>query len=181
LLEEHLRNIDTFLEFGAGGSTVFAAELGVKNIYSVESDKSFLDAVEKKVGSLFPSSKVYAHFIDIGETKDWGFPANKRRVSSWQKYCVAPWQMMLENNHPPDLVLIDGRFRVACFLASLLLSKSGTVILFDDYFDRPEYHIVEKYLRPNKTAGRMAKFIINPNLSTSQILIDLMAYATDLR
>jgi len=54
LLETHLKQAGTFLEYGAGGSTMFAAELGVKNIHSVESDKAFLDAVKNKVLSFNP-------------------------------------------------------------------------------------------------------------------------------
>jgi hypothetical protein len=37
----------------------------------------------------------------------------------------------------PDLVLIDGRFRLACFLHPLLAAAPGTPILFDDYTNRP--------------------------------------------
>jgi len=179
LLETHLRKCQTFLEYGAGGSTVFAAELGVKNIHSVESDKNFLDAVQKKVLSIYPNTKTYAHFVDIGKTKDWGAPINKENADGWPKYCVAPWQAIFENNQSPNLILIDGRFRVACFLACLILAKHRTIILFDDYTNRSEYHIVEKYLHPNKTSGRMAKFIVNKNFSVSEILLDLMLYATN--
>lgn len=179
LLEERLKKIDVFLEYGAGGSTVFAAELGVKNIHSVESDKSFLEAVQKKVASLCPSAKVNPYFVNIGKTGDWGHPTNRESANLWPNYCVAPWQEILKNNQFPDLILIDGRFRVACFLASLLLAKEGTIILFDDYMDRPQYHIIEKYLKPNKTAGRMGEFIVKSDILTSLVLLDLIAYSTN--
>lgn len=41
--------------------------------------------------------------------------------------------------------MIDGRFRVACFLYSLLCAETGTVILFDDYSLRFRYHLVEDF------------------------------------
>ena len=179
LLEEHLKKTKIFLEYGSGGSTVFAAKLGVKTIYSVDSDNNFLDAVHNKIALLYPSVEVKTHFVNIGKTKDWGHPVNKEHADHWPNYCVAPWQEIIKSNNYPDLILIDGRFRVACFLACLILAKHRTIILFDDYTNRSEYHIVEKYLRPNKTSGRMAKFIVNKNFSVSEILLDLMLYATN--
>ena len=60
----------------------------------------------------------------------------------------------------PDTVLIDGRFRVCCFFTCLKFAKEGTIIIFDDYFDRPYYHIVEKYLDIHQKCGRQAIFKI---------------------
>lgn len=61
----------------------------------------------------------------------------------------------------PDLVLIDGRFRVACLLTALLKAKAGTVILFDDYLNRRElYGRVEDLLLMRKQIGRMAEFVV---------------------
>jgi len=179
LLEAQLKKTAVFLEYGAGGSTIFAAELGVKNIHSVESDKTFLDAVQMKVSSCYPATKVHGHFVNIGKTKEWGHPVNANQAQRWPLYCTAPWRTLLEKDQLPDLILIDGRFRVACFLASVLLAKTGTVILFDDYNDRPHYHVVEKHLRPSKTVGRMAEFIVEPMLSNSLLLLDLIAYSTN--
>ena len=34
------------------------------------------------------------------------------------------------------------------------------MIIFDDYFDRPYYHIVEKYLKVHQKCGRQAIFKI---------------------
>jgi hypothetical protein len=86
---------------------------------------------------------------------------------------------MLSSNQQPDLILIDGRFHIACFLASILLAKPGTIILFDDYFDRPNYHVVEKYIKPSAKAGRMAEFILNASFNHSEALLDLLAHATN--
>ena len=58
----------------------------------------------------------------------------------------------------PDLVLIDGRFRVACFLHSRLAAEAGTPSLFDDYTNRPQYHLVEEFCPNEQTEGREALF-----------------------
>lgn len=44
-----------------------------------------------------------------------------------------------------DLVLIDGRFRVACCLKCYDIIKDNCLIAFDDFLDRPHYHIVLEY------------------------------------
>ena len=43
---------------------------------------------------------------------------------------------------------------------ALKFAKEGTIIIFDDYFDRPNYHIVEKYLKVHQKCGRQAIFKI---------------------
>jgi len=66
------------------------------------------------------------------------------------------------------LVLVDGRFRVACVLESLLsLSPlSETQILLDDYVGRPEYAVVEEYADV-KIVGRMA--VLHPRRLVDRI------------
>lgn len=178
-LEERLMKAGVYLEYGAGGSTVMAADLGVKYINSVDSDKGFLNAVRSRVAERQPDAKMTPHYVDIGPTKEWGQPIDRKFAKQWPLYCVTGWDDLNSQNLKPDLILIDGRFRVACFLASLIFSKPDTIILFDDYFDRPHYFLVEKYLRPTARAGRMAEFIINSPFSHSQVLLDLMISSTD--
>lgn len=179
LLQTCLLKTKVFLEYGAGGSTVLAAKMGVEVIHSIDSDGSFLEAVRQRVAEFGSTKNIFVHYVDIGPTKEWGQPIDFAAANRWPKYCVAAWDTLLSQNSQPDLILIDGRFRVACFLASLVLSKPGTVILFDDYFDRPHYHLVEKHLRPTTRAGRMAKFIVDLSFSRSQVLLDLVAHSTN--
>jgi hypothetical protein len=179
LLTDRLKKTKVFLEYGAGGSTLLAAKLGVENIYSVETDELFLDAVRRKMALLHPSVKFYDNSVNIGKTKEWGFPVNEESMNTFPQYCVVGWIKILEKSQSPDLILIDGRFRVASFLVSLLLSKPKTIILFDDYCDRPHYHVVEKHLRPSRIVGRMAEFITSTNTSNTSVLFDLMFYSTN--
>jgi hypothetical protein len=177
LLTERLSGCTCFLEYGAGGSTVLAAEIGVPRIYSVESDRTFLRAVKDAVAEIAPGAKLYDQYVDIGPTIEWGNPRDTSKAAKWPLYSSSIWhEIILKSEHAPDLVLIDGRFRVACFLATLVFSKPGTIVLFDDYYDRPNYHIVEKYLTPVTRAGRMAEFhTSNP---PREAMLDLIAYST---
>lgn len=180
LLKRHLKEARVFLEYGAGGSTILAAKIGVKNIYSVESDEIFLNAVKLKIKSCDYNIEIKDCFVDIGKTGDWGYPQEKSCIERWPMYCIAPWKVLQRDNCYPDVILIDGRFRVACFLISLFFSQVGTVILFDDYSDRKEYKIVEKYLIPSEMTGRMAKFITSSNFGiTANFVQDLFVYIND--
>jgi len=40
----------------------------------------------------------------------------------------------------------------------LLKCADGTTILFDDYRNRPHYHVVEEFLKPIDFCGRQALF-----------------------
>jgi hypothetical protein len=99
---------------------------------------------------------------------DWGMPAytgrTARRVRRWANYPAAPWRYLQSINQHPDLVLVDGRFRAACVLESLLNLQpmSGWQILVDDYAGRPHYHVVERFC-DMRLVGRMA--VLRPQRS----------------
>jgi hypothetical protein len=76
------------------------------------------------------------------------------------RYSMSIWDV--SGFEEPDLVLIDGRFRAGCFLATYLRHKKPLRILFDDYEDRTAYHVVERLVKPTKMAGRMAAFDLDP-------------------
>ena len=81
----------------------------------------------------------------------------------------------------PDLVLIDGRFRVCCFLTSLARAEAGTILLFDDYRDRPLYHLVEEFVQPSRQCGRQTAFVVPANVDKQLLLAtaERFLYVTD--
>lgn len=161
------------LEYGSGGSTVVASELPGKTIFSVESDKGWADNLRRYLeGSDQTRSMPLMFHADIGPTHVWGWPVGRNHNQSFHKYPLEIW------NHPqfshPDTVLIDGRFRVACFYAVLLCAKRPMTVLFDDYGDRPEYFVVERFFKPKKIVGRMAVFDTRPLAADAASLSDLI-------
>jgi hypothetical protein len=149
-----------YLEYGSGGSTVLANQM-VTNLVSVDSNSGFLADVRRKLSEHDRRAMAKLIHVNIGMTVGWGFPVfqkpTRRRVRRWEEYAKAPWRYFRTIGQQPDLVLVDGRFRVACVLESLLsLSPlSETQILLDDYVDRPEYAVVEDYADV-EVVGRMA-------------------------
>ncbi|HKR41580.1 MAG TPA: hypothetical protein VJU59_18215, partial [Paraburkholderia sp.] len=65
-------------------------------------------------------------------------------------------------------------FRVLCFLITLKLSNEGTKIIFDDYTNRPHYHIVEDFISRADTFGRQCLFIVPSKKNIDTNLIDQM-------
>jgi hypothetical protein len=151
---ERLSRASEYLEFGSGGSTVEAAKRN-KRFTTIESDGEFLSAVREKIGH---NAGRLIH-INIGRTGEWGAPISKRNTPwnrwRWARYARAPW----DGQRWPDLILIDGRFRVHCALYAIRqLYGRDFEILFDDYTGRPFYHEVEQFAELKYFRGRMACF-----------------------
>lgn len=165
-LKDLLPSCKLYLEYGSGGSTVLAAR-HAKRIVSVESDAVFAKAVCKKIGAA-PHLQMLTP--KIGPTREWGFPIftgiTEDRVRKWSRYPKAPWS---ELNEAPDLILVDGRFRVACALESLLHAEPETCILVDDYVGRG-YSKIEEFAELRATHGRMAEFRISSNFDRAKCL-----------
>ena len=160
-LKAQLQGSRCFLEFGAGASTRLAASLNVPEIVSVESDLAFGRSVARAVKRSPSSSHHQMVLVDLGPTKDWGFPRYYRALRRWPEYSLRIWEHLRQEKLSPDLVLVDGRFRVACFLAALAYARAGTHILFDDYTTRPEkYAIVERHLAYDRLIDRAAVFTV---------------------
>lgn len=151
---DRLAEAREYLEYGSGGSTVEAARQR-KKFTTVESDPYFLRAVQQRIGR---TDGNLIH-VNIGLTGEWGYPVFKQKTSArllrWAKYASAPWG----TNIDPDLILIDGRFRVHCALYSInQLNGRDFELLFDDYVDRPFYGAIEQFARLKHFRGRMAIF-----------------------
>ena len=100
-----------------------------------------------------------------------------RHWKNWSSYATIPWKFCQEHSLSPDLVLIDGRFRVACFIASCVYAQNPISIIFDDFVKREQYHIVKKIVEPSEIIdNRMAVFNIKPNMINAKFLLDNFGY-----
>jgi hypothetical protein len=166
-----------FLEYGAGGSTMMAGEVGVPLIFSVESDAKFLAAVEETFALSGTQSKLHTHHADIGTTKEWGHPSGFAALRQWPAYASGIWEVIRRNKAMPDLVLVDGRFRVACMLATALHVHPGTPVWLDDYADREaKYAPVHRHLKFVETVGTGALFETVP-FDHRELAVDLARFS----
>lgn len=186
--EQKLFTSKGYLEFGSGGSTYLAAKLN-KPFVCVDLDRFFLRAVVQKItadGYLNPTSQSYLP-RNIGLTREWSQPVvwgalSVRRKASFRHYSDFPTKSLPQNGYP-DLILIDGRFRVACALKAIraLQAQSNWTLVVDDYVGRPEYEVIAEFAKLDYFVGRMAVFCSKITRTKADLDNAIQAYELDFR
>lgn len=153
-----VRSLDgarAYCEFGAGGSTCIASQLVRERITTVDSSAEWLDRV---VGWCTENGTVQprALFADIGPVGDWGWPLEGTCRSNWPAYHRAVWAT--EDGGAFDTFMIDGRFRVACFMQVLLHCRPDATIMFHDFANRLAYHVVREVANEIESAENLSLF-----------------------
>jgi hypothetical protein len=143
LLRSFLRCSLNYLEFGCGGSTVMACSLVKKSVMSVESSLDWLQKVEVYCASQPTAIKPELIHADIGPVKQLGYPLDVGSRDLWHNYHDSVWSH--KGAIDADLYLIDGRFRVACFMQTLLRTTSSAVIIIHDFANRAHYHVIREF------------------------------------
>lgn len=151
-------------EYGVGESTMWVAENTEARIIAVETDRTWVERVQQSM----PRDSEIIH-ADLGPVGDFGRPLTYQKLDDFSDYFEGIWRQ----DAKPDLVLIDGRFRVACFLTCLLMSEDSTFIIFDDYKDRSHYHVVERVIAPIAVSGRQAIFQVRLELIDKALVQEL--------
>ena len=134
MFKKYVEKSKIYLEYGSGGSTCYVSKCSnIEHVYSVESDPNWI----KKLQSLIlDSNKCTFIYADICTNGYWGYPGKNATIDQRKNYS----NVICDSNI--DLVLIDGRFRVACALKCF---KLNCLILFDDFLNRPYYHIILQF------------------------------------
>jgi len=175
-VSEYIKNIysesKVIIEYGSGGSTLLAAKLN-KFVIAVESSSEWLiELIGAYKESDLPGN-IIPLWANIGKTGNWGYPIDQTEWQKWSNYSIIPWKYCSEHGIIPDVVLIDGRFRVACFISTCIFIKKRTLILFDDFVNRKKYHSVMEIAAPKQIIeDRMAVFWMEPGKINSQFLIN---------
>ena len=182
MFSELISKSKCYLEYGSGGSTLYSLKKSnVSHVYSVESDAVFTNIL-LSVLTEEERSRLSLVATDIGETGSWGFPVDQSGAHSYWSYPSSVWEMIARLDNYPDLILIDGRFRVACFLISLIHAREDTIIIFDDFYDRDHYQIVKNFLDVDKRVGRSAIFRTGPSLKINALFVSqLLSHILDPR
>jgi hypothetical protein len=160
LFREALDGASSYLEFGSGLSTEYVSLKYECQARSIETSAEWVQHVQNRV-----RPDIAVLHVDLGPVGEWGRPLTYDYQSQFIRYFEAGFDQGFE----PDAVLIDGRFRVACFLTTLLLSKPGTRIVIDDYTARPQYKVVEQILSPVTVSSRQALFIRPDKIQNEKI------------
>lgn len=173
-----LRPARNYVEFGCGGSTVLSADIVAESITSVDSSREWLTSTaaacrDKRIKPRFL-------FVDIGPIGEWGYPIDASTRDRWGHYHSRLWVDVPEARDA-DTFLIDGRFRVACFLQSLLHSKHGSVFIIHDFTSRAHYHSVLEFAREIAREGDLSGFVRRDNFDSiaCQTKLTRFAYCPD--
>lgn len=165
LFKKSLKKAQHYFEFGSGGSTVWAVKEGLL-VKGVESDAKWVNALKDRLGE-----KCQVEAVDIGPTKEWGFPVSMQQASKFPAYSKAIHQ----HQQAFDLILVDGRFRVACAMAAIqhILEHSEEPqearIFIHDFWNRPQYHAVLEFLDVVEKAETAGLFKVKSGLDKTAI------------
>jgi len=144
-----VRSARRYFEIGSGGSTFHAALNGVEKIVSVESDREWHELLKSKIP---PECNVDFQLVDFYTHNNWGNPGKNSTFKDWIKYSRS-----YKKEYNADMILIDGRFRVACALNVLKHIDKFTYVYIHDFVNRPYYHVVLDYYEMVDKADTLVK------------------------
>jgi hypothetical protein len=181
--------IGNYMEFGLGGSTLAAIRAGAETIISVDSDPAWVAAVRRhaEIAPLVASGAASILHGDIGPVGAWGTPVDPTPSTKWPRYIATAWAEAARRNIFPDLVYIDGRFRVACCYAIAAIAAgriSGPpprVLMHDISEDRRHYLDVLTFFDIAEQVGSLCLLKLREDASPVAAVASLLVMQFDFR
>ena len=137
-----------FFETGSGCSSIYAKYYAKKS-YAVEGSKYWYEIGIKnglKDNLIFHDLKPDNHH--------YCYPGKLSTLDDWKKYFQA-----YDSSYNADVILIDGRFKVATAMDIFDKIKEDTIVLIHEFQERPIYFILEKYYQYVYHWDRLTAFI----------------------
>jgi len=162
-----------YLEFGMGGSTLLAFKtLSIEKIVSVEHNFDWFKKMSEFNGIKNEERKrIFLEYIDLGKLIK-NLPL-KENIKKFSNYSSLVFQKF-ENDY--DFVFIDGIFRVACVLQTILNCKNDIKIMIHDINYEIKYHIIYKYLEVIYSIDTMVLFCIKKYIDIEEVKKDYEIY-----
>lgn len=146
-LEGHLRPDMRIFEYGSGGSTLFFAQR-VREVASVEHDRAWHEAVAAELAQRGVANCVY-RLVEPepaeGVGTDTGSYLSRHPYYQGLTFARYVQSILAYEDASFDLVLIDGRARIACADTALAKVKPGGYLILDN-MERDEYQIARSLL-----------------------------------
>ena len=121
----------------------------------------------------------YRHYRGQAGAAAWGWPADPATLPRWPDYWRDPWEALVRGA-PFDLVLVDGRFRVACALHGAALLAPGGHLLVHDFWPRAAYQgPLLRHFEVVGSAGTLALLTPRHPADAAMLAVDLAAHAFD--
>jgi len=166
--EKCLKKSKFYLEYGSGASTFFAKK-NKKKFISLEADKSFYSFLKKNIKQI--------KYLDIGPTKYFSIPILptymiRKKINYYSNYLTNIYN---SQGVIPDLILIDGRFRILTTLKIIRFLKKkkaqNITIIIDDYLKRRHYKNIENIVTVHQV-GRFGIIKYNPRIIINNKKLD---------
>jgi len=179
----NIKKSKIYLEYGSGNSTLFL-ESKKKLVFSVEADRNFYLYLNNKIHS----KKIFLYYSFIGITEYGSYPiffyfAKFLFRKNYINYAKNILDQIEKKKTYPDLVLIDGRFRVLCAIYLYLFIKKNYIkfkkkplVIFDDFFIRDYYHHVNKFFYIKKVKNFGVLYKIKKNVKNIEYYIKKYSY-----
>jgi len=155
LFQRYLDKSSGYFEFGCGGSTILACKTGppALTVTSVDSNQEWIDIVlsNPHVAAKTTDKLLQMSVVDIGPVGNWGYPTQTADASKGAWYMYSQAISMTGKSY--DLVLVDGRFRVACLLNSYISNPEASVLIHD-FFDPGHHHAYAALLNVSDVVDR---------------------------
>ena len=179
-----------YLEFGVGGSTLLAIRSGLESVVAVDSDPDWVAATLRnpEIDAAVRGGRADIRHADIGPVTQWGYSGGSEHVENWPTYIATAWDAWSQRNEMPDLVFVDGRFRVACCLSVILLAAADPeltrnlrLVLHDVGPDRSYYDEVFRFFDIVESVNTLRVMRIKPDVPCSQVMSVLLRRQFDQR
>ena len=143
-----LTNQTIFFETGSGCSSIIA-KYYAKKTYAVEGCKEYYDLGIKN------GLKDNIIFKDLKpDNPTWSYPGRKSKLDDWKSYFQS-----YKEEYNADVILIDGRFKIATAMDIFNKIRYDTIVLLHEYNLRPQYYIIEDYYQYIYHWGTLFAFV----------------------
>ena len=115
--------------------------------------------------------------IDMGLLREGGHPVDRTNIKEWKVY----WESWNKKPIEPDLVLVDGRFRVCCALTVALTCSPDMTILFHDFTIRPYYHRILLFFDIIEVKESLVALRVKPDIRKEDIETTVKLFNGDSR
>lgn len=157
-------------EWGSGVSTLYLTLNRDCNLISIDSSRNWTRLINSKLQSINLTDSKVVNYINIGPTIHYGIPLKILRPifkKTFSRYWSAARHF---RNFDPNIVIVDGRFRLICSLEALQVFKSPFMFIIDDYIERASFRILEEFLGSPIIVNRAAIFNIHDEIPNDQLI-----------
>ena len=138
----------TFFETGSGCSSLIA-KYYTKKSYAVEGCKEWY---EKGIKNGLKDNLIFRDLKP--DNTSWSIPGKNSNINDWKQYFQA-----YTKSYNANVILIDGRFKVATALDIFDKINDDTIIFLHEYPERLPYFIIENYYDYFYHWGRLVAFV----------------------